>query len=205
MIADVGNHRIRQISPDGIISTIAGNGIAGFSGDGGLPSQASFNQPIAIAVDAQDNIYISDAINERVRKITPAAVPLAVLSVSLINAHTDQQIRELKAGEEINLAGLPTRNLAIRANTNPATVGSVVFQLSGQQSRTHIENTAPYSLSFTIADYLKVENFTLINAVTHQPIQEITDGQVLDLASLASHMFNIRAHINPDTVASVIL
>ncbi|MGV3556946.1 NHL domain-containing protein [Larkinella arboricola] len=250
LIADASNYRIRQVSPDGIISTIAGNGTFSFSGDGGVPTQASIGVPNSLALDAQGNLYIGEAYSyeffiNRVRKVTRAAVPLAVLSVSLINAHTDQQIRELKAGEEINLAGLPTRNLAIRANTNPAIVGSVVFQLSGQQSRTHIENTAPYALfednngdykgwrpevgsytltatphtgpngtgsagtpytiSFTVVDHLKALSFTLIDAVNHQPIQEITDGEVLDLASLPSHVFNIRANINPDTVASVIL
>lgn len=171
--------------------------------------------------------------------------PQAVLSLSLINAHTDAPIRPIKAGEEINLAGLPTRNLAIRATTNPDTVGSVVFELSGQQTRTHTENTAPYALfednngdykgwkpeagsytltatpytgpngtgaagtpltiSFTVVDQLKTVSFTLIDAVNQQPIREITDGQALDLASLPSHVFNIRANINPDTVGSVVL
>ncbi|RAJ92252.1 putative secreted protein (Por secretion system target) [Larkinella arboricola] len=245
LIADGGNHRIRQVTPDGIISTIAGNGLAGFSGDGGLPTQASLNGPSSIAVDVQGNLYISDRNNYRVRKVTPAAVPLTVFSVSLINAHTDGPIRELMPGEEINLAGLPTQNLNLRANTAPATVGSVVMQLSGTQSLTQIENAAPYALfqdnngdykgwkpavgsytltatpytgpngtgsagtpytfSFTVVDHLNVESFSLINAITQQTIQELTDGQELNLASLPSHVFNIQANTNPATVGSVVM
>ncbi|MEJ7677499.1 MAG: hypothetical protein WKG06_06430 [Segetibacter sp.] len=53
---------------------------------------------------------------------------------------------ELKSGDVINLAALPTTQLNIRANTNFAIVGSVEFNLSGQLTRNHIENYAPYAL-----------------------------------------------------------
>ncbi|MFD1141016.1 putative Ig domain-containing protein [Larkinella insperata] len=71
---------------------------------------------------------------------------LAVVSYSLINATTDQPIRVLTEGEQINLATLPTRNLNIRANTNPSTVGSVVMRLTGAQTNTRTETGAPYAL-----------------------------------------------------------
>ena len=64
----------------------------------------------------------------------------------MINANTDQVIKTLTQGEVINLATLPTRNLNIRATTNPATVGSVVFEYTDQYWHTHIENQAPYAL-----------------------------------------------------------
>lgn len=70
----------------------------------------------------------------------------SVVSFSLMNAETNQQIRVLTNGETLNLATLPTRNLNIRANTNPTTVGSVVLALSGRQNRTRTETGAPYSL-----------------------------------------------------------
>ncbi|WP_265991427.1 putative Ig domain-containing protein [Larkinella insperata] len=70
----------------------------------------------------------------------------AVVSVSLMNATTDQQIRLLSNGEQINLATLASRNLNLRANTSPATVGSVRMVLSGRQNRTQTETGAPYSL-----------------------------------------------------------
>ncbi|RAJ91046.1 putative secreted protein (Por secretion system target) [Larkinella arboricola] len=74
----------------------------------------------------------------------PSAGPVMV-SFSLMNADTDQPIRVITNNEVLNLAQLP-RNLNIRANTSPATVGSVKMVLSGQQKRTQTETGAPYAL-----------------------------------------------------------
>ena len=69
-IADISN-RVRKVSPSGIITTVAGNGTQGFSGDGGPAISASLNEPYGLAVDASGNLYISDLANNRIRKITP--------------------------------------------------------------------------------------------------------------------------------------
>ncbi len=73
-IADWLNQRIRKVSPGGIISTVAGNGERGFSGDGGPAISASLNQPFGIAVDATDNLYIADRFNHRIRKVSPGGI-----------------------------------------------------------------------------------------------------------------------------------
>ena len=62
-IADARNHRIRQITPDGIITTIAGSGTQGFLGDGGPATAARLSQPDALAVEASGTLYISDPRN----------------------------------------------------------------------------------------------------------------------------------------------
>ncbi|MBJ7575656.1 NHL repeat-containing protein [Luteimonas sp. MC1828] len=69
VIADTWNHRIRRIDSQGIITTIAGNGVAGFSGDGGPATSASLNRPTELAIDAAGNIYVADRNNSRVRRI----------------------------------------------------------------------------------------------------------------------------------------
>ena len=69
-IADTSNNRIRVVNTLGVINTIAGNGAAAFSGDGGLPASASLNRPADVAFDASGNLYILDAGNGRIRKIT---------------------------------------------------------------------------------------------------------------------------------------
>jgi sugar lactone lactonase YvrE len=73
-IADSMNHRVRKVSKDGIISTIAGTGVAGHSGDGGPATEAKLNGPYGVAVDNKGNIYVADQRNNRVRKIGPDGI-----------------------------------------------------------------------------------------------------------------------------------
>jgi sugar lactone lactonase YvrE len=68
-IADHNHHRIRKIDQSGNISTIAGTGQAGFSGDGGPALQAQVNDPSGVAVDDLGNVWIADTYNNRLRKI----------------------------------------------------------------------------------------------------------------------------------------
>ena len=73
-ISDVGDFRIRRVSPTGIISTVAGNGIAGYSGDGGLAVSASLSSETGLALDPAGNLYIADAHNMCVRRVTPSGI-----------------------------------------------------------------------------------------------------------------------------------
>jgi hypothetical protein len=68
-IAEPDNNRIRKFAPGGTISTVAGNGTAGFSGDGGPATAAQLNRPDSVAVDANGNIYIAESFNFRVRRV----------------------------------------------------------------------------------------------------------------------------------------
>src|ERR1017187_2330114 len=69
-ISDTNNHRIRKVS-GGTVTTIAGTGAGGFSGDGGIALNAQLNFPYGLAVDAASNVYVADYGNERVRRIAP--------------------------------------------------------------------------------------------------------------------------------------
>lgn len=73
-IADTNNHRIRKVAPDGVIRNFAGTGVAGFSGDGGAATSAQLATPVGLAFDAAGNLYVADADNNRVRKISPTGV-----------------------------------------------------------------------------------------------------------------------------------
>lgn len=70
-IADRVNHRIRRLGANGVITTYGGNGSQGFSGDGGAATAASLNNPSAVAVDSQRNVFVADTGNDRIRRITP--------------------------------------------------------------------------------------------------------------------------------------
>ncbi|KAG2374636.1 hypothetical protein C9374_010655 [Naegleria lovaniensis] len=68
-IADTDNHRIRKIMTNGMITTIAGNGIKGYNGDNQLATNAQLNYPSSVFVSSNDEVYIADPANHRIRKI----------------------------------------------------------------------------------------------------------------------------------------
>ena len=71
-VVDQGNHKIKKVTPAGFVTSFAGNGSAGSQNGTGVNAQ--FSSPVGIAIDANDNIFVSDAQNHRIRKITPSGV-----------------------------------------------------------------------------------------------------------------------------------
>ena len=86
-IPDANDHRIRRVGPVGIISTVAGTGVAGFAGDGGPATQAELSGPFGVAIDKAGNLYFSDIGsltadgsdvgpgNQRIREVVGVGVP----------------------------------------------------------------------------------------------------------------------------------
>jgi sugar lactone lactonase YvrE len=99
-LTDFNNNRLRKITAaTGIINTVAGTGIAGFSGDGGVASSAQINRAKGIAMDASGNIYIADEQNQRIRFIcNSASVPLAPTVISPISYCSGSTVAALSAG-----------------------------------------------------------------------------------------------------------
>jgi sugar lactone lactonase YvrE len=77
-IADYFNCEIRKVIPAGTISTVAGIGVCGYSGDGGPATSAQLRGPVAVIVDAAGNLYISDHYNYRVRKVLADGIIITV-------------------------------------------------------------------------------------------------------------------------------
>ncbi|WP_261575112.1 hypothetical protein [Frankia gtarii] len=73
-IADSEANRIRRIDSRGIVTTVAGTGAKGFSGDGGPATRAMLNNPTGVAVDRAGNLYIADSANHRIRRVTPDGI-----------------------------------------------------------------------------------------------------------------------------------
>ena len=73
-IAEFSNNRVRKVSTNGNIGTLAGNGVSGFSGDGLQATSAQLNGPQGVAVDSAGNVYIADTANNRVRKVAANGV-----------------------------------------------------------------------------------------------------------------------------------
>ncbi len=88
-VADTGNARIRKISAAGTITTFAGIGLAGFSGDGASAVNAALNYPNNVATSADGNLLIADALNSRIREVSPAGVITTIAGNGFINEAGD--------------------------------------------------------------------------------------------------------------------
>ena len=148
-IADRASELIRKVS-NGVITTVAGNGTEGFSGDNGVANTASISYPLGIAVDSSFNVYFSDSYNERVRVLVPSGpvcFPASVSSTSLsVPAEGGNVTVSVTAGAScpwavqslpswvLNFgnsvaAGPASMRLAVDGNSGPARSGT--FSLAG--------------------------------------------------------------------------
>ena len=78
-IADQRNNRIRKVTPVGVISTVVGTGVSGYSGDGGPATAAEINTPTCVYIDKHNELYIADCYNHRVRKINALGIIYTVV------------------------------------------------------------------------------------------------------------------------------
>jgi sugar lactone lactonase YvrE len=83
-IADYGNNRVRRVDANtGVITTIAGNGTAGYSGDGGAATSAELNGPLSIVIDSSGVLYIAEVNNSRIRAVNTTSNPITALGVTI--------------------------------------------------------------------------------------------------------------------------
>jgi sugar lactone lactonase YvrE len=140
-IADLTNQRIRKIAPDGTITTIAGNGTAGLSGDGGPATSAQLNNPSGIAIDSAGNLFIADTNNHCIRKVTPAGVISTVVGSGGVAGFSGDGVQALyaqlnsPAGIAVDMAGnlfiADTNNNRIRMVNAAGTITTIAGTGSG--------------------------------------------------------------------------
>ncbi len=109
-IADAGNNQVEKISPSGVITIIAGHFTSG--NINGTGTAASFDEPIGIAVDASGNLYVTDELNNLIRKITPAGV-VTTLAGSGAQAETDGIGTSAAFNRPIGIAVDPNGNVYV--------------------------------------------------------------------------------------------
>jgi sugar lactone lactonase YvrE len=97
-IADMGAHNIRKIDVAGNISTFAGNGTPGFSGDDNLAVTANLNTPRDIGIDTNGNVYIADGNNNRIRKVTISTGIITTVAGNISGGYTGDEISATSSG-----------------------------------------------------------------------------------------------------------
>jgi sugar lactone lactonase YvrE len=130
-IADMDNNRIRKIAPNGVITTIAGNGTQGYSGDGGLATDAQLNHPAGVAVDPAGNIYIADYNNNRVRVIYASSPTVSTVGVSSIKQTTATISGTVSA---MDSATITAKGVCWGLSANPTTANSCINAGAGAAS-----------------------------------------------------------------------
>ncbi len=98
------NSRIREVSAGGTITTVAGEGVAGFFGDGGAPTNALLNHPAGVAVDASGDIFIADTGNNRVREVSASSAPPPSITSGGVVA-VDSTVATIQPGEFVSIYG----------------------------------------------------------------------------------------------------
>ena len=124
-IADTGNNRIREITADGIMHTIAGQNSAGFAGDGGPATAAQFYAPSGLLLDGSGNLYVADTGNNRIRELSPnsgASASPDTAAITVVNA-ASQATGAVAPGEMVSIMG---------TNLGPVTGAAATFDSTGK-------------------------------------------------------------------------
>ncbi|MBL8524726.1 MAG: hypothetical protein JNN20_13630, partial [Betaproteobacteria bacterium] len=117
-VADAANHRIRKIDSSGTISTVAGTGFQGYTGDGGPATMATLRYPQALALDATGNLFVADTRNHRVRKIDTSGIISSIADDGYaVSSPGNQQIPLYGLAQPKGLVVMPNGDLII-ADTN---------------------------------------------------------------------------------------
>ena len=194
-IADYGNHVIRKLDTNGNISTVAGTGTRGYSGDGGAATSATLDYPAVLTIDKSDNIYIADSGNDIIRKIwksgiittiagtgaegylppttgtaTTLSAPFGVVLDSVQNLYiTDSwnfMIRKLDAAYH-TLSGIPTNS----------DVGTKTFGLYAD-----VSSGANTTQEFTL-EVINVNDAPEIASIDNQTVKEDSDLKAIKIVA----------------------
>jgi uncharacterized protein (TIGR03437 family) len=133
-IADTANNRIRKVSTSGSITTVAGAGTSGFSGDGGEATSAELYAPQDVAVDVFGDLLIADGVNNRVREVFAAtsATP-SITSGGIVPV--DGQVPTIQSGEWVSIYGSSLASSTVSWNGNfPASLGGTSVTINGKMA-----------------------------------------------------------------------
>ena len=183
-VADTGNNAIRKITPDGKVSTLAGDGAAGDRD--GRGAEAQFNGPIGVAVDADGVVYVTDTYNDRIRRITPRGEVTTIAGggrAGKVDGPAAQSRFDLPTGLAVAANGdlyiADTGNHAIRKLDKNGVVATVAEAKEDERASLL---RSPVALALTSDGYL------YLGSNSHGRLAQITpSGEVLALVDV-DHM-----------------
>lgn len=156
--ADIGNYEVRKVNTSGIITTVAGNAQAGFTGDGGPAVSAELNLPIGVAVDAAGNLYIADAYsgtppvgNQRVRRVDVNGIIKTVAGDGAESSFSNGVPATSTSVNPYGIALDPAGNLYVADNWNNLIL-KINLSESAYTFQTHVVNTTSPAIKFVLTD-----------------------------------------------------
>ncbi len=182
-ISDASNNRIRKINSSGIVSTIAGNGSGGFSGDGGPATDASLLTPSYTTISSTGEIYISDVTNNRIRKISTSGIISTVAGNGTYGSSGDGGMAtaaELYSPGAIALDGFDNLYIASYAGVRKVDLSGIITTFAGNGAlgysgdggpATAAELNGPWGITFDRAFNLNIADFdnSVIRKVQNLP------------------------------------
>ena len=183
-ISDGSHHKIRKVGTDGVISTYAGTGSLGFSGDGGAATLCQFWNPLTLAIDKNKNLYVADRMNKRVRKIDTFGIITTVAGTG-VSLYSGDEIAATSSGIGPLAIGVDKRLNLFISDSNQrvrmvdtfgiihTVVGTGVLGLSGDGGpATAAQISTPLGISFDACQNLYfIDNMNArIRKVTYPPL-----------------------------------
>ncbi len=207
-IAEFANNRVRKVTAGGTISTLAGNGISGYSGDGGQALGAMLNGPQGVAVDTLGNVYIADTANNRVRQVAPNGTITTVAGSGLAGYSGDGgSAVNAQLGNPVSVAVDSTGNLLIAdgsSRVRKVFVSGLIQTIAGNGTKgysgdggvaTNAMLSGPSALAINAAGNVWVAD-TLNNAV--RELQFATGGTTI--AAVTNGASNLSGPVAPGEV-----
>jgi RHS repeat-associated protein len=158
IFCDWSSGRVRQISPNGIINTIAGTGVLGFSGDGGPARAAQLRQSIGVTTGADGGVYIADGNNHRIRKVFPPLPGFSNADLALPSQDGNELFKFNSAGR--HLQTLNTLTGAVKYNFGYDGMGRLVTVTDGDNNVTTIQRNGAGAPTGILSPYNQLTTFT---------------------------------------------
>ncbi len=211
-ITDAGTSVIRKVNTAGIISTVAGNGTIGFSGDGGQATATELNQPVGIILDASGNLYFADNQNSRIRMINTSGIISTIVGNGTAGYSGDGgQATSAKINRPWGITFDAVGNLyiadegnnVVRKVTNVGQ-GMGIEQVVNINEQVNVyPNPAQNSLQVTVAGNSKIQAINLYDVLGNEVIT--TNAKEIDVSSLSNGVYFIKIKTNEDFYSKKII